>query len=270
MIETPFKLYRESGRDISYQLVKFSGGELQPKILDPIGGGATVYIQAQITSSDGIMHLVLLVDAIRRMAEGIKVYLTCPYLPYARQDRVCAYGESLAIKVMCDIINRLSFSSVVVWDVHSDVSLALLDNVFNVPQKHFVKKIDERNVILVAPDAGAIKKALDIAKSLSLPMVRADKVRSVEDGSITGTVVYSEHVGDKDFLIVDDICDGGRTFIELAKALRPLTSGKIYLYVTHGIFSKGLHVFDGLIDRIYTANPFPEVDLTNPILTVVL
>ncbi len=254
------ELRRESGELILHQVLKFSGGEIQPKILDAFGG--KLFIKAHLTSADDIMHLVLLMDAIRRFGGNrrAEVHLTCPYLPYARQDRVCARGESLAVKVMCDLINSLDFASVTVWDVHSDVSLALLNNVFNVPQRHFVQRIDLSNTILVAPDAGAIKKTLDIAKAFSLPMVRADKVRSVEDGSIAGTVVYSEHVGDRDFLIVDDICDGGRTFIELAKVLKPLTRGRVNLYVTHGIFSKGLHVFDGLIDRIYTANPFPEVD----------
>jgi ribose-phosphate pyrophosphokinase len=169
---------------------------------------------------------------------------------------------------MCDIINSLKFASVTVWDIHSDVSLALLNNVYNVHQRVFVGLVNWTNTVLIAPDAGAIKKTLETSKALGLPMVRADKIRSVEDGSITGTTVYSEHIGDKDFLIVDDICDGGRTFVELAKVLRPLTNGKIYLYVTHGIFSKGLDVFNGLIDGVYTANPFPQVDLSNPILTL--
>ena len=114
-----------------------------------------------------------------------------------------------------------------------------------------------------------MKKTLEAAKELGLPMVRADKIRSTDTGEITGTVVYSEHIGSKDFLIADDICDGGRTFIELAKVLRPLTDGKIYLYVTHGIFSKGLDVFEGLIDGVYTANPFPKVDLNHKLLTVI-
>ncbi len=263
-------IFREDGTIVNFQSLKFSGGEVQPRLLDPIGKVQSLNIQAQLNSSDSIMELVLVVDAIRRVAgDGVKLHLTCRYLPYARQDRVCAEGESLGLRVMCDIINRLYFETVIVWDVHSDVSLALLERVWNVPQKHFVSRIKWDNTILVAPDAGAIKKTLETAKELGLPIVRADKMRSVQDGSITGTVVYSEHVGDKDFLIVDDICDGGRTFIELAKVLRPLTNGHIYLYVTHGIFAKGLDVFRGLIDHVYTANPFPQVDLGHQLLTVI-
>jgi len=256
--------------EVVYERLKFSGGEIQVRVKSTIGKGEELGIDAFLFSSDDIMELVLLVDALRRAAGAhIKIHLICPYLPYARQDRVCAAGESLALKVMCDIINGLDFTTVTVWDVHSDVALALLNNAYNVHQREFVSRVRRNDAVLVAPDAGAIKKTLETAKALGMPMVRADKIRSVEDGSITGTVVYSEHIGDKDFLIVDDICDGGRTFIELAKVLRPLTNGKIYLYITHGIFSKGLEVFDGLIDGIYTANPFPHVFRKHSMLTIV-
>jgi ribose-phosphate pyrophosphokinase len=46
-------------------------------------------------------------------------------------------------------------------------------------------------------------------------------------------------------VIVDDICDGGRTFLEIAKTIRSkkrnisIFGDKIYLVVTHGIFSAG-------------------------------
>ncbi|CAM6006568.1 unnamed protein product [Sphagnum balticum] len=213
---------------------------------------------------------MMAVDAIRRKTSSqTKLHLRCPYLPYARQDRVMNSGEALGIKVMCDLINSLNFEEVEVWDAHSDVGLALLNNVRHYEAGKFVQTIPiwSTHPVLVAPDAGAIKKVSKIAKEFGKQMVRADKMRSVVDGSITGTTVYSEHVGNKDFLIIDDICDGGRTFLELAKVLRPLTNGNIYLYVTHGIFSKGLEVFDGVIDHIYCANPFHSVDLTNPIIT---
>ena len=125
-----------------------------------------------------------------------------------------------------------------------------------------------KNAVLVAPDAGAIKKVLKVAQVTGLPMVRADKIRDVNTGAITETVVYSDHIKDKSFLIVDDICDGGRTFIELEKVLRPLTDAYVYLYVTHGIFSKGLEPL-GCFNKVYTAFPFPGVDTNDPILEVI-
>jgi ribose-phosphate pyrophosphokinase len=123
--------------------------------------------------------------------------------------------------------------------------------------------------MLVAPDAGALKKTMELSRLAGMPYIHADKKRNPENGEITGTAVHSSALGNQDVLIVDDICDGGRTFVELAKELKTLTTGKIYLYVTHGIFSKGLGVFNGIIDHIYTAHVFPGVDLTASILTVV-
>lgn len=256
------------GTRITYKAFKFSGGEIQVKLDDAETASNSRYIKitARLKSSDDIMELILLVDAIRRSGSGFPqaIDLICPYLPYARQDRVMTPGESLSLRVMCELINNLNFNSVEVWDAHSEVALALLNRSRNVHQSEFVlEAADEAEllggkVIVVAPDSGALKKVLGVAKRLDTTYIRADKTRDVKTGAITGTVVYSDPVGDQNLMIVDDICDGGRTFIELAKVLRPLTTGKIFLYVTHGIFSQGLDVFNGLIDHIYTANLFND------------
>lgn len=245
---------------IPHKVFVFSGGEVQVKVYDfnPLSWyRKELDIYAHLTDSNSIMELMLIVDALRRMYPSIPLYLKLPYIPYARQDRAMTQGESLAVKVFADIINGLNFRRVEVLDAHSDVALALINNVVNIPQEKILTKEILGDAILVSPDAGSLKKVSKVAQTFGNKMVRADKTRSVIDGSITGTVVYSEHVGDQDFLIVDDICDGGRTFIELAKELRKITTGKIKLYVTHGIFSKGFGVFNGVIDEIYCAVPFP-------------
>jgi ribose-phosphate pyrophosphokinase len=57
----------------------------------------------------------------------------------------------------------------------------------------------------------------------------------------------------KSVLIVDDICDGGRTFIEAAKLLYIEGVNNVYLYVTHGLFTKGIQIlYDAGIKRIFT------------------
>ena len=83
-------------------------------------------------------------------------------------------------------------------------------------------------------------------------------------GNITKTTVLHDDFGGKDCVIVDDICDGGRTFIELAKVLKERGAGKIGLFVTHGIFSQGVGVlFDNGIDFIYTTDSFDQSDKIN-------
>jgi len=246
--------------DVKVESMLFSGGEIQVRVEAPkLGPGESFRITACLNSSDAVMGMLLLTDALRRQSGDAPIDLVCPYFPYARQDRVCAAGEALSVRVMTDLVNAQKYRSVEVWDAHSDVTGALLDRVRVRPALDFVRRLDlfagSKNLpILVAPDAGAMKKVMGLAKALGTNWVRADKSRDPKSGEIAGTVVYSEDVGNRDFLIVDDICDGGRTFTALAKALRPLSTGKIYLYVTHGIFSAGYAALLKDIDVIYTAN----------------
>lgn len=256
----------------TYKVFKFSGGEIQIRFdeLDQYVKrdlkGAPLTLEVNITSSDILMEVLLLTDALRRMGHKT-LRLKSKYFPYARQDRVCYPGESLSLKVVCDIINSQNYEYVTIWDAHSDVTPALLNNVVNVPVEQLIPLsiFLDKDYILVSPDAGATKKVTNVAKRFSRPMVTAEKIRDTNTGDILSTRVRIpwEHCGARNFLIVDDICDGGRTFIELAKVLRETTTGKIDLYVTHGIFSQGFEVFNGLIDHIYTANLL-NVSYTNP------
>lgn len=282
------------GRTLDTAAMLFSGGEVQVSV-SPTGNapmsahGRFIFdIRAELRDANGIMELILITDALRRVYADPVLDLTMPYVPYARQDRVMKPGESLALKVFCDLINSQKYDSVTVWDVHSPVAEALLNNVYNVPVEGILDIVGKRNLfdnfdgfspeavdgdrpVLVAPDAGAIKKIHKVAEWLETPYIRADKTRDVKTGAITGTVVYPPEGGflpHQDYLIVDDICDGGRTFIELAKELRKVTDGRIMLYVTHGIFSQGVEVLLAHIDHIYTANPWPGRDTaTHPKIT---
>ena len=256
---------------------KFPGGEVHVRILDAedYNTSIPVTISARIRCSDDIMTLLLQTDALRR--EGWKdIDLIMPYVPYARQDRVMVPGEPLSAKVFCDIINAQKYRCVEIWDPHSDVTPALLNNCKVVPQHSLLDDMLEllapKGTVLVCPDAGARKKILAAGKALSLTnIVYADKKRDVETGRITGTVISDSpedwHL-DADHLIVDDIADGGATFIELAKVLREKgVTGNVNLYVTHGIFSKGFEPFEGLIDNIYMANSWHSKEALEAINT---
>jgi len=245
----------------------FSGGEVQVRLSNlNIKKGDTVNITTRLTSSDAIMELLLVVDAIRHIQSDVRIELTAAYLPYARQDRVCASGEALSLKVVCSLINGLNLDKVLISDSHSDVSAALLNNVSQASQLDIITRIpaldsllNQDDVVIVAPDAGASKKAMAIATHYQRPFVQALKNRCTETGAILATTVCGDIEG-KHVVIADDICDGGATFIALAKSLRAAGAKHITLYVTHGIFAKGLDIFNGLIDSIYTTDSFRPTD----------
>lgn len=251
---------------------QFSGGEWQVKITADLTD-EPVAVCALLWSADDIMQLLLTVDAMRRVKPSVQIELSIPYLPYARQDRVCQTGEALSLKVMAQLINGLNCQTVTLFDPHSDVAADLIENCRIVSLADRVttgavgRFIRQHNFCLIAPDAGAEKKvhqtALSFAQAgVQLDLITASKHRDVTTGHITETKLHGDVAG-KNVIILDDICDGGRTFIELSKQLKQQGAGKIYLFVTHGIFSKGLDVLKPHFDHVFCLHaqqeyPFDE------------
>lgn len=251
----------------------FSGGEvhckLSPEIVDT--SVKSVEIICKDYSMNGFMALCQQKQILDN--EGVEVHLTYPYFPYARQDRIVVNDEPFSLKIFCNLLNTQKFASVTVYDPHSDVVGALVENIRIIPQWESAKMVipqsylDGNNVIFVSPDAGAYKK---LSKLITDDRRIAIGVKNRNHrGEITHTRVYSPtNLEDKECFIVDDICDGGKTFIELAKALKAQGVKRVVLYVTHGIFSKGLEPLIKDIDHIYTTNSFTH-NQTSSCLTVV-
>lgn len=234
----------------------FPAGECQVTLSPEIITQKT-FIKAILYNAKDIMALLLTVDAIRRILPLINIELIIPYFPYARQDRVCNQGESLSVKVMADLINNLKCDRLIIIDPHSDVTPALLNNCQVISQADILNEsclkneLLQHNWALIAPDAGAQKKTLEVAKRLNLSDVFcASKIRDTQTGKIITTTFHDEVKGQK-VLIVDDICDGGKTFIELGKLLQQKGATEICLYVTHGIFSQGLDLLRPYFCHIY-------------------
>lgn len=259
------KLYNDSGKEIPFTEMTFSGGEEHINI--PTYKKLSVCkIVARVQSSSDLMKLFMLHNALKlKGAEYVSLVL--PYVPYARQDRACARGDAFSLKVFSDIINQIGFDSITIVDPHSDVAPAVINNCSVISQMDIINKSDVLtnlvvNTTLISPDAGSNKKMHSLSTYTSKEFIRADKLRDVCTGQIKETVVYCDDLGGKNVTIVDDICDGGRTFIELAKVLKKKNCGEVNLFVTHGIFSKGVQtIYDNGIDNIYTTNSFKEWDV---------
>lgn len=257
-----------SGKQVVLDLdfMVFSGGEPHVKIkniLEIDNLIQTVSIYAYTCSSDEFISTLLLADAIKRLPHFLPgattLLLEMPYIPGARQDRACEDGEAMTAGVYASMINLAGFDRVLVEDPHSDVSPALIKNVIIRSQAEIVMEmlgqhIKENDVALVSPDAGAQKKVLKLSQLLGgVDIIKADKIRDTKTGKITETKVYDDPKGRK-LLIVDDILDGGGTFIPLAQKLKEQGATQVDLYITHGIFSKGVDIFDGVIDNAYSKN----------------
>ena len=222
------------------------------------------------------LELIVCATAALRNTGIQKIILYTPYFMGARSDRRFTEGDANYLKqVICPIINAQGFDAVLVLDPHSDVLEACLDNFEKIDNHTIVKYaltlIDNKNdaqdrIVLVSPDAGAYKKIFDVAQKFNInKVVTATKHRDLKTGKITSTSVSDLPVSinneELKYVIVDDICDGGRTFIELAKAIQhQVPDAKIYLIVTHGIFSAGLGELSNWFEKVYTTNSVKDID----------
>lgn len=280
--------------DIKYRVDKFPDGQQQVVILDPVpdrtgektehyirGTNRRYLIIPQIvpvqikTRLNTFTDLELIICATKSLKNlGVKeIHLYTPYFMGARSDRQFESGSNNYLKdVICPIINSLEFDSVTVLDPHSDVLEACLNGFkkesninlvyFTMNQLRPLGIADD--YILVSPDAGASKKIYKIAEQIGYKgdIITCSKDRD-NDGKLTKTIVPVKDTGPlckKDYIIIDDICDGGATFINIAKELKKLYNcNKIYLIVTHGIFSKGFEELSKYFDGIYCTNSYKDI-----------
>lgn len=189
--------------------------------------------------------------------------LILPYIPNARQDRVKSNEDVFTLKYFCEMINSLNFNEVIVLDAHSNVSLALLDNVVQMDVMEYIDKaldqVDCGRTCIFYPDEGAMKRYSD---RIPYPYAFGIKKRDWETGKIQGLDIQNkELIAGKDILIIDDICSYGGTFYHSAKALKEAGAASISLYVTHleesvfkGDLWKAMRDEEPLIKTIYTAN----------------
>lgn len=243
------------------ETIKFSDGGTNIKIhAESIKNYACVVIDPETPANDVLWEAVQAHDALsrlpRRGSRGI--YLSLSYLPHGRADRVFEKGNSFPLKIFCEAI--AVYDKVFLRDPHSEVVKEFFDeDQLEIMTQAQAFKCTSAYVslpsrgVLVSPDKGAREKAREIHDMMDRPvsLLVADKTRDPSTGRITSTTIPALGLSGRTCMIVDDILDGGGTFIPLANKLREAGAERVELYVTHGIFSKGLELFKGVLDRIH-------------------
>lgn len=219
---------------------------------------------------DGDHEIFLLMNLCEYLLNHLDVSiigLVIPYFPHARQDRYTGTGQPFSLKTLIHFLSVLR-CPIATLDIHSPVTKVLLKEqdieLMNVGSDIFAENIVEPNckdTYLVAPDKGALERVRLWAAALNVPYITCEKVRDPNTGAILRYDAPNVDLTGKRLLIVDDICDGGYTFKLAAEALDG--ADRIELFVTHGIFSKGLEALKGHIDHIYTTDSMPHTDKFN-------
>ena len=243
---------------------KFSDGEFQPIFLESIRGDYVFLVQSTYAPTDNLMELLMMIDAAKR-ASAYKIIAVVPYYGFARQDRKDKPRVAIGAKLIATLLEAAGANRVITMDLHA----AQIQGFFDVPVDHldssaifipYIEGLKLQNLTFAAPDVGSTNRVREIASYFNAEMVICDKHRK-RANEIASMVVIGDVTG-KDIVIVDDICDGGGTFVGLAEELKKKNAGKLYLAVSHGIFNKGFEVLN-CFDGIFTTNSFKDFEGEN-------
>ncbi|WGH49585.1 ribose-phosphate pyrophosphokinase [Alishewanella phage vB_AspM_Slicko01] len=242
--------------NVSIQVTQltFSDGATTFKLIDMPTHCKTVWVTVDPSTPVCMIlnEIVLIHSAITSsISDDCKPFigLNIPYCPYGRADRVFEFGNPLPLVAFFDAIHHL-FDEIITTDMHNQ----FWSNAYKItefPQHRALQHVLNDRLFdydyVVAPDKGALKKIYE----LTMPTITATKIRDITTGRITDTILdVEEDLTGCKLLIVDDICDGGGTFIPLAEKLRSL-GASVDLYVTHLIAAKGLDIFKNKIDNVF-------------------
>jgi ribose-phosphate pyrophosphokinase len=230
----------------------------QPHVIvntDEIKPNDLVRVVAPLRNSLEILQLLEVSSALDEIG-AVKKELVIPYLMSARFDRIMQPGDSFDLKVISKLINSCHFISVNLFDIHSKVSTDLIENSRSHNNSKLLQAYDKKEVVLICPDKGALarldlyKKFLDIKD-----VVYCEKSRDLSNGALTLTVKNPEKCEGQNCVIVDDLCDGGGTFILIANQIKPKD---LTLIVSHGIFSRGFSQLETKFNQIIVSNSYAK------------
>ena len=225
-----------------------------------------VKVICSLTDTSKLLQLLETANAIDNSFAKKKV-LVIPYLMGARYDRLMVPGDSIDLKVIADLVNMCGFEKVFLYDVHSEVALLLIKNAVAITNEILVKAYDKTNAVLICPDAGASKKVgkyfgwNDHIKEI----VYCNKNRDLSTGKLTLEILEPQECTNRNCVIIDDICDGGGTFLAIAEKIQP---AHLTLIVTHGIFSKGFSELENHFQHIIVSDSFCKA-YSSPIVTTI-
>ena len=257
------RIYTKSG-DLAFSVFNFPDGQPHFRLETYEREFETVTIEVSIRSPLDLFTTLLANDVLRQHGYS-QVNLDIRYLMGARMDRAINSLQPFTLQTVARLINGAGFTKVRILDAHSEVATRLIRNSTNVLPHEIIKQVLATigPVCVVSPDKGAYDRVNALVGETHW-IRQCSKKRDSQTGALSGFNIDDiDGVGVLgSHLIIDDICDGGGTFVGLAKELRKAGATKIFLFVTHGIFSKGLPL-DG-INRVFTTDSFGWTGVEQP------
>jgi ribose-phosphate pyrophosphokinase len=257
---------------IKVELKLFSNGERYVRYEESVRQKNLFIIQSfsdinGYSVNDAFMELLLLIDAAKR-ASANEISVVLPYFPYSRQDRKARNREPISTSVIISCLQRIGVSRIITVDLHSAQTQAIFDGPFD----HIIarpiivdtiKKIvsgNEKEYIIVSPDAGRAKDSESYANELGVDVVHLPKIRDRKDSSIISRPNIPQDVKGRICLVIDDMIDTGGTILSAVDSIYAAGAKDVIVFATHGILSNNSaeKFKKSKLSRLYLTNTLPQ------------
>ncbi len=221
------------------KVMEFSDGEFQPSFEETVRGQDVFIVQSTMPPTENLFELLLMVDAAKR-ASARKIVAVMPYFGFARQDRKDKPRVAIGAKLIANMLMAAGVNRIMTMDLHADQ----IQGFFEVPVDHLfastlffneMKKLDDGNLIMAAPDAGGAKRANAYAKKLDTGLAICHKHRKKANEVAEMTVIGD--VAGKDVILIDDMCDTAGTLTKAAELFIEKGAKSVRAFCTHAVLS---------------------------------
>ncbi|KAK6947455.1 Ribose-phosphate pyrophosphokinase, partial [Dillenia turbinata] len=273
---------------------RFADGEIYVQLQESVRGCDVYLVQPTCTpANENLMELLVMIDACRR-ASAKTITAVIPYFGYARADRKAkpfvglelkyvnqssqTQGrESIAAKLVANLITEAGAHRVVACDLHSGQSMGYFDIPVDPVRCQSVildylasKKIASNDLVVVSPDVGGVARARAFAKKLSdAPLAIVDKRR--HGHNVAEVMNLIGDVKGKVAIMVDDMIDTAGTISKGAALLHQEGARDVYACCTHAVLSPPAieRLSGGLFQEVIVTNTIPLKEKNDfPQLTV--
>jgi ribose-phosphate pyrophosphokinase len=223
-------------------LGNFPDGEISVRIDEDVRGRDVFLVQPTCDPvNENLMELLIMLDSFKR-ASSARITVVLPYYGYARQDRKDVGRVPITAKLVADLVTTAGANRALAVDLHA----AQIQGFFNIPVDHlyagpviddYVRDlgIPPRDMVILSPDEGSIKRALSHQKKLGgVAIAIVDKRRSSATETKQANLIGASLEG-KTVMLFDDMISTAGSMVGAANVARKNGAREVYACATHAV-----------------------------------
>ena len=222
-------------------LTNFPDGEISVRIEEDVRGRDIFIVQSTCPPvNDNLMELLIMIDSFKR-ASAARITAVLPYYGYARQDRKDQGRVPITAKLVANLVTVAGANRVLALDLHA----AQIQGFFDIPVDHlhagpvineYIRSLNipPRDLVVLSPDEGSIKRALLHQKKLGGTIAVVDKRRSSATETKQANLIGCPVEG-KVAVIFDDMITTAGSVVGAANVAKCNGAQGVYACATHAV-----------------------------------